>query len=860
MKQTISENGVQIDNLLTMALQHRVRKRNRLQMALLAVLGAVSSILTFLTMFSPPCSMAAVFLTTIVLTLFFCWHAEHTTGKHISMLFFMVGYVVLLVWKKEYANNGVLHLMNAVYQTIYRTDWVYFEPDAAYPAEPSITILLCVVIVPILWLLSYSVMRYQNFFLSLLVTFPFVEVGFFFGIAPQHLPMAGLFAFWCGIGAAQLAGSGVFLSNNKAGFVRRRNTFFPVSGMRFLLTESTGIVVAVAVLTLTLLCDNILTATHYERPEKIKQMRSSFQEYAASIDWNDLSTVIPPFMRSGSGSDAGNSVRLGDIEQRQFQGEAVSRVLFSDFPEGSVYLKFGTYQEYSQNTWNKLSTDSYNDPVFDFFEDLDMYPPEFLYYTASQFESVPIDMTLVDANKVLAQCVPYGFLKNDAVHCIGDDIDSTKTQTYTIYGGVEYESMLLNSNYSMYRADDLIGFTELSHDTVLREMSDLETEIFASMELEQHAAEAALASIGDYSDFVRAHYLNVPQSAEMTAIKMQYADLFDAYDAQLADPIETILFLQRVRDRLCSQVSYSLSPGKTPSSSDFVSYFLLENKKGYCTHYATAAVLLTRMAGIPSRYCEGYLVGTEQLEEVIKDDKMFYSTEILDSNAHAWCEIYLEGIGWIPFEFTFSYFIEPISIPTEPVTEPIVVTEPLETEMTVLQTTSSTMVSSDTTTQTIVAETSESSVPASKQPINLKLVLVILGTILAILAVIMGFVLARHLALRRRAERMRDKVQGADYTWQWLLTLLYACGANTNAHTAALLMETAYSACAKYDIQPALLNTALQAGTRMRCSPHGLSPEEQRLIRKVSVQLAESMYKKANIFRKFQMKWIRHYL
>ncbi|MDE5564872.1 MAG: transglutaminase-like domain-containing protein, partial [Oscillospiraceae bacterium] len=497
----------------------------------------------------------------------------------------------------------MLHLMNAICQTIYKTDWIYFEPDVTCSAELCVTILLCIIVVPILWLLSYSVMRYQNFFLSLLVTFPFVEVGFFFGIVPQHLPIAGLFAFWCGIGAAQLAGSKVFLPNSKAGFVRRRNTFFPVSGMRFLLTESTGIIVAVVVLIITLLCDNILAATQYERPEKVKQMRSSFQEYAASIDWNDLSTVIPPFMRSGSGSHAENTIYLGDVGQRQYQDTTMSKVLFSKPPQGHVYLKFSTYQEYSQNTWNKLPLDSYRDPVFDCFETLDMYPPEFLYYTASQFGGTSIDMTLVNANKVLTQCVPYGFLKNDAIHCIGDDIDSTKIQTYTIYGGMEYESMLLNSKYSMYRADNLMGFTELSHGAILREMSDMETEIFAAMELESYAAEAALASVGDYSDFVQTHYLNVPQSAEMTAIQMQYSDLFEEYDAQSASPVETVLFLQRVRDRLCSQVSYSLSPGKTPQSRDFVSYFLLENKKGYCTHYATAAVLLTRMAGIPARYC-----------------------------------------------------------------------------------------------------------------------------------------------------------------------------------------------------------------------------------------------------------------
>ncbi len=855
MKQTIAESGVQIDNLLTMALQHRVRSRNRLQMTFLAILGAVSSISTFLTMFLPPCNIPVILLTATVLTLFFCWHAEHVESAHISMLFFMVGYAVLLIWKRVYANNGMLYLLNTIYQTIYRTDWIYFEADAAYPAETSVTFLLCMMIVPILWLLSYAVMRYQNFFLGLLVTFPFVEVGFFFGIVPQHLSAAGLLSFWCGLGASQLAGSGFFSQNSKAGFVRRHNTFFPVSGMRFLLTECTGIIVAVAVLILVLLCDNMLTAVQYERPEKVKQMRTDFQEYAASIDWNDLSTFIPPFMRSGSNSHTENTIYLGNIEQRQYEHVPVSKVLFSEPPQGHVYLKFSTYQEYKQNSWSKLPSESYDDPVFDLFEQMDMYPPEFLYYTALQFGGTSIDMTLVDANEMLAKCVPYGFCKNDAVDCIGDTIAQTKTQTYTIYGGMEYESMLLNSNFSTYTAANLMDFANVSHDAILHEMTAPEKEVFAAMELEQNAAEAAVASTGSYNDFVRAHYLNVPETAEMTAIQMQYADLFAAYDARSATPIETVLLLQRIRDRLCSQVSYSLSPGKTPQSSDFVSYFLLESKKGYCTHYATAAVLLTRMAGIPARYCEGYLVSNEQLSEITKDSKTVYSAEILDSNAHAWCEVYLEGIGWIPFEFTFSYFVKPVSAPTEPVT----MTEPSETETTVPQTFPSTAASSDTV-QTTTTKAAESPAPVPQQQGNPKLVLMILGALLIVLAVITGFVLARYMALRKRAKQMQDKANGADYTWHWLLTLLHACGADTNAHTAALLIETAHTACARYTIQPALLDAALQAGTRLRCSPHGLTPEEQKIIRKASVQLAGSMYKKANIFRKFWLKWVCHYL
>ena len=92
---------------------------------------------------------------------------------------------------------------------------------------------------------------------------------------------------------------------------------------------------------------------------------------------------------------------------------------------------------------------------------------------------------------------------------------------------------------------------------------------------------------------------------------------------------------------------YSLTPGTVPEGVDFVDYFLFENKKGYCTSFATAMAILARSIGIPTRYVEGYVVNYND-----KDDIGFL---IRNSNAHAWAEAYFDGIGWIPFEATPSY-------------------------------------------------------------------------------------------------------------------------------------------------------------------------------------------------------------
>ena len=116
--------------------------------------------------------------------------------------------------------------------------------------------------------------------------------------------------------------------------------------------------------------------------------------------------------------------------------------------------------------------------------------------------------------------------------------------------------------------------------------------------------------------------------------------------------------------------SYTYSPGKTPKEKDFVTYFLEETKAGYCSYFATAATLLLRYNGIPARYCEGYAIDYEQvlegeLAEGEKYEDWFYGTnelgqtavvtvDVTDADAHAWVEVYYEGFGWIPVEFTVA--------------------------------------------------------------------------------------------------------------------------------------------------------------------------------------------------------------
>jgi len=76
---------------------------------------------------------------------------------------------------------------------------------------------------------------------------------------------------------------------------------------------------------------------------------------------------------------------------------------------------------------------------------------------------------------------------------------------------------------------------------------------------------------------------------------------------------------------------------------DSTASFLFGNLKGYCVHFANAAVHLFRSQGIASRVALGYAVNGR-----LRGNGS--AVLIMADRAHAWPEIHIEGVGWMPFD------------------------------------------------------------------------------------------------------------------------------------------------------------------------------------------------------------------
>ncbi|MGX4692707.1 transglutaminase TgpA family protein [Streptomyces sp. JNUCC 63] len=80
----------------------------------------------------------------------------------------------------------------------------------------------------------------------------------------------------------------------------------------------------------------------------------------------------------------------------------------------------------------------------------------------------------------------------------------------------------------------------------------------------------------------------------------------------------------------------------TGSGPQAISRFL-KDKQGFCVHFSFAMAAMARTLGIPARVAVGFAPGTPQGDGTVA---------VGLKDAHAWPELYFEGVGWARFEPT----------------------------------------------------------------------------------------------------------------------------------------------------------------------------------------------------------------
>ncbi|MEN8190564.1 MAG: transglutaminase-like domain-containing protein, partial [Thermodesulfobacteriota bacterium] len=126
-----------------------------------------------------------------------------------------------------------------------------------------------------------------------------------------------------------------------------------------------------------------------------------------------------------------------------------------------------------------------------------------------------------------------------------------------------------------------------------------------------------------------------PGEIDLSVSKSQRAMLAELIGEYGLERENQAASLEAIGDYFRDHFSYTLVQKESGDHADPMSRFLHKTRAGHCEYFATATVLLCRMAGIPARYSTGWVVSEySRLEQCYL---------VRARHAHAWAMVYVGG-------------------------------------------------------------------------------------------------------------------------------------------------------------------------------------------------------------------------
>lgn len=311
------------------------------------------------------------------------------------------------------------------------------------------------------------------------------------------------------------------------------------------------------------------------------------------------------------------------------------------------------------------------------------------------------------------------------------------------------------------------------------------------------------AAEADYRAYVYEYYTALPDSTLEAMLNL-------AADAGISAGDDAV---NRVASYIMNSAEYDLNVSGF-DTDDYAVYFLTEAKRGYCTHFATAAAVMYRALGIPARVVDGFAFATVAGSYV----------DVRRSDEHAWVEVYIDGLGWLPVEVTGS------SAPSEaPVNTPE--PQPETTESTEATPTPSVVENPEPRQNTmpvgiISSDVSQNTVPASGGAAKAVRIIVIVLAAAGVI-VLWQFVLLRE---RKRRFTQKDGSRAVLY--------IYRC-----AKTLSRFNEP-------------IPRDIVTLAEKARFSQHGIGREERMAAYALFIGMRDKLCGSGNMFRKFVIKYV----
>lgn len=818
---------------LSMSVKHKRKFPERLVRIVIALCGTFGILWTLQGFFQFPVDPLPLCMFAVVLTL--AMRAVRAIFPKmgfacILLAFAAIPFVLMMHSEEAVVGTGAVYsimrkrtLMQAVFETSTADINGFTEADC-------IRFICDMLVIAVVALLEYSdvLMTHaqssrSGFWIRLLISFPFLECGLYFGLETYPFAVFLLIAFWIGTLAIARRNPSRREAIAQGRSYRIQHKFSTEIENRFTTHETGALLLLLAVGVLSF--GTVKLTNHYERSEKMLQMRKNLRNFYSNFSVRDVTGLLQKIPSDLGVNVISDEVDLFRAAELDFDGRTVLHVSAGGALSPSDYYLRGIIRsEYTGRGW-AIPTRIYRKQqnLFEQLASADRMP-QMLYHSGHIS-----DLRLEDGRLPVVQM----------------DIRALHPESISY---IPYQALIRTGSRFRYDIETELDSTQnYSFWVVTNALMDWER-------FSQETAPSPNELIGQYEQFVEDTYLAVPETESMERIRNDFRMHSPNPNTTLIKKLETI------RDYIWSRAEYTMHPAPAPENRDYAEYFLSEGGEGYCAHYATSAVLLCRMSGIPARYVQGYVIPKNSF--AVSRAAETYEIDVPDYQAHAWAEIYVKGFGWIPYEFTESV-AETWHIPREsdtPATLPYMTTTTANTTTTTaaaLSSTSGTSQSSVTTT----THSGNGSSPSGNSGMTPEQRAKLRKTVVSILLVIFLFLawLAWHYAAVSRREAAlsdEDPNRAADASYGFLLHLLHIRHIDQENRSHEEFAAMAEAECPL--LEKGRITEAVSIQQAVAFSRSGISQEDAKRIRSTALKLADEMYQHSGKLRRFWLRWFRH--